>query len=211
MKLLIHNAHFAFPLALGVMLFGQLLAAGPDTRFAQTETLSPTSRQIAPAEAGAESLPPAAGMSDSSDKSDRSDIPSATREAADTAKAAKPSVKRIRAVSTGAAVLLSALIPGGGQFYCQSYLKGSLYAAGELGIAGVTVYEERAMLRAFRAQQPDTLSLWNRRNALLWWTGAAWAFTVADAYVTASMFGFKEEQRFEAEVAPLGIGVCYRF
>lgn len=108
-------------------------------------------------------------------------------------------------------MLLSALIPGGGQFYCHSYIKGGLYAAGELGIAGVTVYEDQVMRRAFRARQPDTLSLQNRRNSLLWWTGAVWAFTIADAYVSASMYGFREEQRFEAEVAPLGIGLCYRF
>ena len=67
------------------------------------------------------------------------------------------------------------------------------------------------MRRAYRVHESDTLSLRNRRNNLLWWTGAVWAFTIADAYVSASMYGFKEEQRFEAEVTPLGIGVCYRF
>ena len=67
------------------------------------------------------------------------------------------------------------------------------------------------MRRAYRTHALDTLSLRNTRNALLWWTGAVWAFTIADAYVSASMYGFKAEQRFEAAVAPLGIGVCYRF
>jgi TM2 domain-containing membrane protein YozV len=197
--------------ALAVMLFGQLLTAGPETRPAQGETLNPKSEQIAPTKAGPESLPPAKGMSDSSDKSDRSDIPSAAQRATDTTKAAKSNVKKTRTVTTGKAMLLSALIPGGGQFYCHSYVKAGFYAAGELGIAGVTVYEDQVMRHAYDVRAPDTLSLRNRRNNLLWWTGAVWAFTIADAYVSASMYGFKEEQRFEAEVAPLGIGVCYRF
>jgi hypothetical protein len=198
-------------LALGFVLLGQLVVAGPGTEPARVETLSPKSVQSAPAKAGPESLPSAARVSDSSDKSDRSDIPSATRKAADTTKAAKPAAGKTRTVTTGKAMLLSALIPGGGQFYCHSYVKAGFYAAGELGIAGITVYEDQVMRRAFRVHQSDTLSLRNRRNNLLWWTGAVWAFTIADAYVSASMYGFKEEQRFEAEVAPLGIGVCYRF
>jgi hypothetical protein len=178
------NRHL--PLALGIMLFGQLLAAQPE---APADTLRPAADSVALA------VPP----------------DSAETRRADTAQAARPNAKKTRTVTTGKAMLLSALIPGGGQFYCHSYVKGGLYAAGELGIAGVTVYEDQVMRRAFRAHQSDTLSLRNRRNNLLWWTGAVWAFTIADAYVSASMYGFKEEQRFEAEVAPLGIGVCYRF
>jgi len=190
--------------ALGVLLFGQLLAAGPGTGPAQ-----PTQTALgAEAVGGPESLPPVTPALDTT--SPLTDT-SATRKAADTAQAGKPAAKKTRTVTTGKAMLLSALIPGGGQFYCRSYIKAGLYAAGELGIAGVTVYEDQVMRRSFRALQPDTLSLRNRRNNLLWWTGAVWAFTIADAYVSASMYGFKEEQRFAAEVAPLGFGVCYRF
>jgi hypothetical protein len=116
-----------------------------------------------------------------------------------------------RHVSTGTAMLLSALLPGGGQFYTRNLLKGALYGGAELALAGVTVYQDRQMRQAYRAGSPDSLVLKNRRNALLWWTGAVWAFTIADAYVSASMYGFKEEQRLSVQVAPLEIGLCYRF
>jgi TM2 domain-containing membrane protein YozV len=192
------------------MLFGQLLAAGPEDRPAQAEVLNPKSEQIAPTEAGPESLPPARSATDTTRPLTDT---SAARKVADTTKSAVRSPQSAvgRRVTPGKAMLFSALIPGGGQFYCKNYVKGAIYAAAELGVAGVTVYEDQVMRRAYRTQAPDTLSLKNRRNALLWWTGAVWAFSVADAYVSASMYGFKEEQRFEAEVAPLGIGVCYRF
>jgi hypothetical protein len=108
-------------------------------------------------------------------------------------------------------MLWSALLPGGGQFYCRSYWKGAIYGAAELGLAGATIHEDQLMRKAYRTHTADSLSLRNTRNALLWWTGAVWAFSIADAYVSASMYGFREEQRFEAAVSPAGIGLSYRF
>lgn len=191
------------PFLLGAMLFGQVIAAGleappslSDTPATLTDTLGP--------------------WTDSLGRSARTDTvaPADTsRPATDSSQSAVrgPQLPAIRRVTTGRAMLLSALLPGGGQFYCRSYWKGAIYGAAELGLAGTTIYVDQLMRRAYRTHTADSLSLRNTRNALLWWTGAVWAFSIADAYVSASMYGFKEEQRFEAEVSPQGIGLRYRF
>jgi TM2 domain-containing membrane protein YozV len=127
------------------------------------------------------------------------------------ARADTASEKKARTVTTGKAMLLSALLPGGGQFYCRSYVKGAIYGTAELALAGITVFSDQQMRKAYSNYTADTLSLRNRRNAFLWWTGAVWAFSIADAYVSASMYGFKEEQKFEASISPLQVGICYRF
>jgi hypothetical protein len=103
-----------------------------------------------------------------------------------------------RTVRPGTAVLLSALIPGAGQFYTGNYLKGTLLGAAELTLGGLTI----------RAHQQGNNDL---RNTLLWWTGFAWGFSMADAYVSAAMYGFKEEQRLEARMGPATVGIAYRF
>ena len=128
-----------------------------------------------------------------------------------TAKADTADKMKARTVTTGKAMLLSALLPGGGQFYCRSYVKGAIYGTAELALAGVTVFSDQQMRKSYGDGTADTLSLRNRRNAFLWWTGAVWAFSIADAYVSASMYGFKEEQKFEASISPLRVGICYRF
>jgi len=66
-----------------------------------------------------------------------------------------------------------------------------------LTFAGLTVREH------LLAQKSDTAHHLDLRNTFLWWTGFTVAFSMADAYVAANMFGFKEEQRLEARISPL--------
>jgi TM2 domain-containing membrane protein YozV len=178
-------------LLLSAMLLGQVAAPAPglDTAATIADSLNVQADSLA-AHARSDTVAPA----DTSHSS------------ADTSHA--PAIRR---VTTGRAMLWSALLPGGGQFYCRSYWKGAIYGAAELGLAGATIHEDQLMRKAYRTHTADSLSLRNTRNALLWWTGAVWAFSIADAYVSASMYGFREEQRFEAAVSPAGIGLSYRF
>lgn len=108
---------------------------------------------------------------------------------------AKPSSRR---VNPGTAVLLSALLPGGGQFYAGQPLKGVIIGAAELGLAGLSIHY-------YRRGNADI------GNTFLWWTGFAIGFSMADAYVTASMYGFREEQRLGMRSVRSGIAVAYRF
>ena len=47
------------------------------------------------------------------------------------------------------------------------------------------------------------------RTALLWWTGAVVAFSMADAYVSAQMYGFDREMRLT--IGPMSAGVAMEF
>jgi hypothetical protein len=109
----------------------------------------------------------------------------------------------LRTIKSGTAVLLSGLIPGGGQFYTGNPLKGILLGGAELALAGITVYEYRYS----NGGQGNT----DLGNTFLWWTGFAWAFSMADAYVSASMYGYKEEQRLDVRAGPTTVGIAYRF
>jgi hypothetical protein len=44
------------------------------------------------------------------------------------------------------------------------------------------------------------------RTAFLWWTGAVVAFSMADAYVSAQMYGFDREMRFT--IGPMRAGIA---
>ena len=98
-----------------------------------------------------------------------------------------------RAKSTGTAVLLSFLLPGGGQVYTGNWWKAALIAPAEVTLA------------CFSAREHNS----GRRAALYWWTGAVVAFSMADAYVSAQMYGFDREMRLT--LGPMRAGVAIEF
>ena len=99
------------------------------------------------------------------------------------------------------AMLLSTFIPGGGQFYNQSYVKGVLIAGGEVTLGYFTVREQMRMLSAQDTNLADSLKqdvvdeIRFRRNTYAFFTAMVIAYSVADAYVDAHMYGFKQQQR----------------
>jgi hypothetical protein len=117
------------------------------------------------------------------------------------------------------AMLLSTFIPGGGQFYNQSYIKGVLVAGGEATLGYFTVREHMRMLSARDTNLVDSVKqdivdqIRFRRNTYAFFTGMIIAYAVADAFVDAHMFGFRQQQRLT--VAPtvdrLGLALRYRF
>ncbi len=115
---------------------------------------------------------------------------------------------RIPAKSPGRAVLLSFLIPGGGQIYTRNYLKAALIASTEIGLGYLTIQEHLRASRALAVQDSVRYAYHrDRRGAFLWWTAATVAFSMADAYVSAQMFGFDQEMRLS--IAPDRIGVTF--
>ncbi|GEM_PF-481912 len=122
--------------------------------------------------------------------------------------------------STGTAVLLSFLLPGGGQVYTGNWWKAALIAPAEVTLGYFVVKEHFAASEALAL--PDSAGYVRHRDArtaFLWWTGAVLAFSMADAYVSAQMFGFDREiefavgpcelrtPRFEARTSDFGFGV----
>jgi len=99
--------------------------------------------------------------------------------------------------SPGTAVLLSALLPGGGQVYTGSYWKAGLIAPAELTLGYFSVKEHLDATRALdEGREDDYILHRDRRTTLLWWTGAVIAFSMADAYVSAQLYGFDDQMRF---------------
>lgn len=86
-------------------------------------------------------------------------------------------------------MFLSTLLPGGGQFYTENYLKGILIA----GIEGTLTFY--ALKNHFDYKRTGNFDLKNRAINLLWWLALVKIFSVADAYVSANMFKFKEQQK----------------
>jgi hypothetical protein len=103
--------------------------------------------------------------------------------------------------SPGTAVLLSALLPGGGQVYTGGYWKAGLIAPAELVLGFFSVKEHLDATRALeQGREADYVLHRDRRTALLWWTGAVIAFSMADAYVSAQLYGFDDQMRFSQAI-----------
>lgn len=105
------------------------------------------------------------------------------------------------AKSPGTAVLLSFLLPGGGQVYTGNWWKAALIAPAEVTLGYFTVREHLAASKSLglyrehrnSTDSTDYVQHRDRRTVLFWWTGAVVAFSMADAYVSAQMYGFDRE------------------
>ncbi len=114
------------------------------------------------------------------------------------------------AKSTGKAVLLSFFVPGGGQVYTGNWWKAALIAPAEITLGYSSVKEHLAATKALNSGDTTGYVLHrDRRTALLWWTGAVVAFSMADAYVSAQMYGFDREMRLT--LGPMRAGVAMEF
>jgi len=123
---------------------------------------------------------------------------------ADTAVAYRP------AKSTGTAVLLSFLLPGGGQVYTGNWWKAALTVPAEVTLGYFSVKEHLAATKALNSGDTTGYVLHrDRRTAFLWWTGAVVAFSMADAYVSAQMYGFDREMRLA--LGPMRAGIAMEF
>ncbi|MGQ9678179.1 MAG: DUF5683 domain-containing protein [bacterium] len=106
----------------------------------------------------------------------------------------------VQSKSPGRAVLYSFLIPGGGQIYTNNYWKAAIIAPAEVSLGYLSYTEFKKARDALVRQDTVAYSFHrDRRNSFLWWTGAIVVFSMADAYISAHMFGFERDMR-------LGIG-----
>lgn len=112
--------------------------------------------------------------------------------------------------SAGTAVLLSFLIPGGGQAYTGRWWKACLIAPVEVTLGVLSVKDHLSAVRLLRAgDEEGYVTLRNRRNVFLWWTGAVLAFSMADAYVSARMYGFDRQMQFTLGPGRAGLAVAW--
>lgn len=108
--------------------------------------------------------------------------------------------------SPGRAVLLSALIPGGGQVYTGCWWKTLLIAPAEVTLGCLAVLDHQAANEALGAgDTTEHVRLRDRCNAFLYFTGAVIAYSMADAYVSARMYGFDRQMQFA--IGPTRVGI----
>jgi len=106
----------------------------------------------------------------------------------DTIKQDNPKLKYY-SKSPGLAMLLSATLPGGGQFYTANYFKGILFVGAEATL-GYYAYKNHQDYQA-----TNNLNSRNKRNNFLWWIASVKLLSIADAYVSANMYKFKDMMR----------------
>lgn len=99
--------------------------------------------------------------------------------------------------SAGLAMALSLAVPGGGQVYTGHYWKAALFAPAEVGL-GYLALRRHNLARAALDRGDTTAYRAHRdwRTTWLFWTGTVVVFSMADAYISAKMFGFDREARF---------------
>ncbi len=116
------------------------------------------------------------------------------------------SVRQYPTKSPGKAVLLSLLVPGGGQLYTHRWWQAALIVPTEMTLGSLTIREHiRARDALAAGNSEDYIRFRDRRTVLLWWTGAVVVFSMAHAYVSAQMYGFDRQMEFT--FAPLRAGV----
>ncbi|MBD3285265.1 hypothetical protein GF359_02535 [candidate division WOR-3 bacterium] len=137
-------------------------------------------------------------------------VPAVDSVAADTTPQDTTPGKKTKSVKT--AMLLSVLIPGGGQFYTGHYIKGVLIAGGEITLGYLTwqAHQDFEDLIPTDTTRDEARS---KRNNFAFFTGAVIVYAVADAYVDAHLYGFKDAQRLSVEPSRerIGLAITYRF
>lgn len=113
------------------------------------------------------------------------------------------------------AMVASAILPGGGQFYSENYLRGAVFCAAQATVAAMFLYEHALTEEARRRYKltrdlddyGDYAHHFDRRFDLLWWGAGVWAFSMADAFVDAHMFKFGAKKSVKLGMAEEGIGL----
>ncbi|MEO0097898.1 MAG: DUF5683 domain-containing protein [candidate division WOR-3 bacterium] len=89
--------------------------------------------------------------------------------------------------SPNRALFYSLIFPGAGQFYTKNYLKGSLFLVAE-GTLGYFIY------KAKKNNEKEKFS------DLLWILAGFHIYNMADAYISAHFYRFKEETRLTLNI-----------
>ncbi|MCK4353486.1 hypothetical protein KAW65_08790 [candidate division WOR-3 bacterium] len=90
------------------------------------------------------------------------------------------------------------ILPGGGQFYTENYLKGAAFFVLQSTLLGFTIFEH------IKAKNAKSQENWidyeehsEKRSDFLWWDFLVWSFSIGDAYVSAHFYKFKEQGKIE--------------
>ena len=128
--------------------------------------------------------------------------------------------------STLLAMGLSAVLPGAGQIYNESYWKAPII----MGIGGWFVYEwiqNNDLYKDYRDQYQASITTTtpngnsrlltirefyrDQRDGFAWYLGLLYAINILDAYVDASLFDFRQDARVTLHPFPQPTGMAMNF
>jgi hypothetical protein len=122
----------------------------------------------------------------------------------------------------GWAIVATALVPGGGQFYAENYARGIFYSTLQISLVSMTIYEkiqERDYWEIYKQDnKKDTWDKFNKHKSrvrnLLWWDAGIWFLSCADAFTDAHFYGFNEKVDISIEMKDYNgaqVGLVYKF
>jgi hypothetical protein len=110
--------------------------------------------------------------------------------------------------SAKTAMLLTTIIPGGGQFYTERYFKGIIIG----GAQSYLIYREvQTQLKINELEREINLSdeeqtllddKLDERREIAWWMALVWTIGVLDAYVDAQLYGFESNVSIDQRGSP---------
>lgn len=107
--------------------------------------------------------------------------------------------QRLPEKSVAKAVLLSLTLPGGGQFYLGQPLKGVLFGGIELALLGLSAWKYQRY-----QESQSTEDLQNAFGTFILFVGT-WAFSAADAYVSANLYEYQRKIRMVLQENTVGM------
>lgn len=119
-------------------------------------------------------------------------------------KTAKPdSIKNFTGRNSTKAIIYSAFLPGGGQFYNKKYLKGTLNVIAEVTLIGLGIHYHTKMNNAYNqyenthadADYNKYARYYEKQQNIIWWFAALKFFSVLDAFVDAKLFNYEEKKK----------------
>jgi hypothetical protein len=121
------------------------------------------------------------------------------------------------------AMLLSAGIPGGGQFYNEAYYKATFVLAVEGYFIGRLIYHHNQVRRYaektetsvgddFLYNESQYNRYYKRRQNDFWWVGSILLLSAVDAFVDAHLFNYdREKQKVHMRFEDQTIGIGFSF
>jgi len=96
-------------------------------------------------------------------------------------------------------MLLTTIIPGGGQFYTERYVKGIIVGGAQSYLIYRGVQTQLRLNELERetilslAEQEEKQNLPGKRREIAWWMALVWTIGILDAYVDAQLYNFESD------------------
>ncbi|MBN1694257.1 hypothetical protein JW879_02505 [candidate division WOR-3 bacterium] len=105
-------------------------------------------------------------------------------------------------------MLLTTLIPGGGQFYTERYFKGIIVGGAQSYIIYRGIQTQLRLndldreLNLSPIEEEEKQTLLDQRREIAWWMALVWTIGILDAYVDAQLYGFESDLTIDKTGSP---------